>query len=202
MRLIQWLVHIDKEAFRLIQTRLTTPWLDGIMLIIRNPYTWIPFYVFMLYWALRCGKSRRLKFICLSLLCFAITDFGSAHLLKPFFERRRPCYDTDTSGYVRWIIECGGKYSFPSSHASNHFGLACFWYFSIKWMTSKKWRWLWIWAGLISFAQVYVGVHFPLDVTGGAILGTITGFGLAKLFEIWIRSQPADTSNNSSLSLP
>jgi undecaprenyl-diphosphatase len=202
MWFIDWLVKIDKEAFRLIQTHFNAPWLDMIMLIIRNPYTWIPLYIYMFYWALQCGKSRRLKFICLSLICFAITDFSSAQIFKPFFERLRPCYDPDTTGFVRWIIECGGKYSFPSSHASNHFGLACFWYYSIYFMTRKKWYWLWIWAIFISFAQVYVGVHFPLDVIGGALLGLFTGFGLARLFEFWTREQRANTSDNSSLSLP
>jgi membrane-associated phospholipid phosphatase len=202
MWFIDWLVKIDKEAFRLIQTYFNAPWLDMIMLALRNPYTWIPLYIFMLFWALQCGKSRRLKFICLSLICFAITDFSSAQILKPFFERLRPCYDPDTTGVVRWIIECGGKYSFPSSHASNHFGLACFWYYSIYFMTRQKWRWLWIWAILISFAQVYVGIHFPLDVIGGALLGLFTGFGLARLFEFWTREQHANTSDNSSLSLP
>jgi undecaprenyl-diphosphatase len=202
MWFIDWLVKIDKEAFRLIQTHFNARWLDGIMLILRNPYTWVPLYVFMLYWALKCGKTRRLKFICLSLVCFAITDFSSARILKPLFERLRPCYDPETVGVVRWIIECGGKYSFPSAHASNHFGLACFWYYSIYFMTRSKWRWLWIWAILISFAQVYVGIHFPLDVIGGALLGLITGFGLARLFEVWAREQPANTSGNSSLSLP
>ncbi|HEY4935505.1 MAG TPA: phosphatase PAP2 family protein [Puia sp.] len=202
MPFIEWLEHVDKLAFTLIQTHLSAPWLDDFMLMIRNPYTWIPLYGFMLYWALKCGKNTALKFICCTLVCFAITDYSSAQLFKPLFERLRPCYDADTVGIVRGIIGCGGKYSFPSSHAANHFGLAAFWYYSIHLLTRQKWRWLWIWAFLISFAQVYVGVHFPLDIAGGAILGLITGLGLAKLFESWIRPKEAKNSNNSSLSLP
>jgi membrane-associated phospholipid phosphatase len=193
MQFIEWLKHVDKKAFSFIQTHLTATWLDAIMLVIRNPYTWIPLYVFMLYWALRTGKTTALKFICCTLVCFAITDFSSAHIFKPLFERVRPCYDVDTVGVIRGIIGCGGKYSFPSSHAANHFGLATFWYYSVYLLKRQKWQLLWVWAVLVSFAQVYVGVHFPLDIAGGTILGIVTGLGLAKIFETWIRRQDINT---------
>jgi len=202
MQVIDWLIHIDKKAFVFVQTHLTVAWLDGIMLLVRNPYTWIPFYIYLLYWVLRREKTTALKFICCTIVCIAITDFTSAHILKPLFERLRPCYDAETAGIVRGIVGCGGKYSFPSSHASNHFGLAAFWFYSIRLLTGQKWRFLWVWALLISFAQVYVGVHFPIDVAGGSILGFITGLTLSKLFEYWIKPRLPNPSENSSLSLP
>lgn len=202
MPVIDWLIHIDKQVFVFVQTHLTATWLDGIMLAIRNPYTWIPFYIYMLYWVLRRGKITALKFICCSIICITITDFSSAHIFKPLFERLRPCYDTDTAAIVRGIVGCGGKFSFPSSHASNHFGLAAFWYYSIRLLTGQKWRLLWIWAFVISFAQIYVGVHFPLDVTGGGLLGFFTGWALSRLFLYWTKSQETKSSENSSLSLP
>ena len=202
MQVIDWLIHIDKKAFVFVQTHLTATWLDGIMLVVRNPYTWIPFYLFVLYWVLRREKTTALKFICCTIVCITITDFTSAHILKPLFERLRPCYDAETAGIVRGIVGCGGQYSFPSSHASNHFGLAAFWFYSIRLLTGQKWRLLWVWALLISFAQVYVGVHFPLDVAGGSILGFITGLALSKLFEYWIKPRLPNPSENSSLSLP
>jgi membrane-associated phospholipid phosphatase len=202
MQVIDWLIHIDKKAFVFVQTHLTATWLDGFMLLVRNPYTWIPLYLYLLYWVLRREKTMALKFIICTIVCITVTDFTSAHILKPLFERLRPCYDTETAVIVRGIVGCGGKFSFPSSHASNHFGLAAFWFYSIRLLTGKKWRFLWFWASLISFAQVYVGVHFPLDVTGGAILGIVTGLGLAKIFERWIRHQDKSPSKNSSLSLP
>jgi undecaprenyl-diphosphatase len=201
MSFIEWIEHVDKIAFTLIQTKLSEPWLDGIMLTLRNPITWIPLYIFILFWTFKFDKVVILKFICLSIACFAVTDYSTAHFFKPFFERLRPCYDSETIGSIRGIIGCGGKYSFPSSHAANHFGLASFWYYSIYLLTIHKWRWLWIWAALVSFAQVYVGLHFPLDIAGGAVLGIVTGLGFAKLFQAWIGLSPAKSSKNSSLSL-
>jgi membrane-associated phospholipid phosphatase len=202
MQVIDWLIHIDKKAFVFVQTHLTATWLDGFMLLVRNPYTWIPLYLYLLYWALQREKTMALKFICCTIICITITDFTSAHILKPLFERIRPCYDPETAVIVRGIVGCGGKFSFPSSHASNHFGLAAFWFYSIRLLTGKKWRLLWVWALLISFAQVYVGVHFPLDIGGGSIFGFITGLMLSKLFKYWIKPRLPNPSENSSLSLP
>ena len=73
----------------------------------------------------------------------------------------------------------------PSSHASNHFGLAMVWFWVILYLKGKRWNWVWFWAGIICYAQVYTGKHFPLDIAAGAVLGIITGTCMAKLFEFW-----------------
>jgi undecaprenyl-diphosphatase len=82
-------------------------------------------------------------------------------------------------------VDCGGYYSFPSSHAANHFGLATFWFWSVWMMTGKKWTWLWYWALAIGYAQIYVGKHYPADILAGALLGWIVGLINAKIFEKW-----------------
>jgi membrane-associated phospholipid phosphatase len=47
---------------------------------------------------------------------------------------------------------------------------------------SPKWAFLFLWAFAISYAQVYVGVHFPFDIFSGAIVGIITGSIPAIIF--------------------
>lgn len=126
-----------------------------------------------------------IPFLIISGLTFAITDYTSASILKPLFERLRPCYDTSLSGKINILEDCGGQYSMPSSHASNHFGLAILWYWVIRFLTGKKWNWVWLWAAVICYAQVYTGKHFPFDIVAGALLGIITGTCMAKVFEYW-----------------
>jgi undecaprenyl-diphosphatase len=73
-------------------------------------------------------------------------------------------------------VKCGNAYSFTSSHATNHFAIATFLSLTLG-KRFKKIKWpLLTWAGMICLAQVYVGVHFPLDVFCGAILGMIIGW--------------------------
>jgi undecaprenyl-diphosphatase len=60
--------------------------------------------------------------------------------------------------------------------------MSLFLYFSF----GKFYKWIKptviLWAALVSYAQVYVGVHYPIDVFTGAIIGSLIGFLIAKLF--------------------
>ena len=156
-------------------------YLDPLMLIVRNPFTWIPFYIFMIYFFYKRAGARFWKVLIFSLLTVALTDSVST-LLKNFFERLRPCYDHEIASLVRNVGDCGGLYSFPSSHAANHFGLAAFWFWMILKLTGKKWGFLWIWSCVICYAQVYVGKHFPSDVIAGGLIGFFTGMFMMKIF--------------------
>jgi len=192
MSLLKWLDHIDKVLFVLIQHDADHSIMDKIMPILRNPYTWIPLYIFMLYYVIRKDKSNAWTFVLLSVLTVAITDSLTAQVLKPLFGRLRPCYDPELSSVIRGLVDCGGQYSMPSNHAANHFGLAAFWYFSLKkanGQTGRSLAWLWGWAGLICYAQVYVGKHYPFDVLAGAFTGFLTGLGISRLFAYWVDRQ-------------
>jgi len=204
MSLLKWLEHLDKILFVLVQHDSDNSVLDVIMPVFREPLTWIPLYAFMLFYAFRMGKkksdgnaagrhvaggSKAWAFIVLTLLTFAVTDTVTAQVLKPMFGRLRPCHDPELQPYLRALVDCGGLYSMPSNHAANHFGLAAFWFFSIREVTGRNWRWLWIWAAIICYAQVFVGKHYPFDVLAGAIFGILTGVGMSRLFVYWEHRQ-------------
>jgi len=189
MTLVQWLENLDRILFILIQHDSDHAILDRLMPFLRDPYTWIPLYAFMLYYAIRKTGPATWPFILLSLLTVAITDSVTTQVLKPLIGRLRPCHDPVLSSVIREVIECGGLYSMPSSHAANHFGLASFWYFSIRTMSGKEWRWLWIWAAAVSYAQIYVGKHYPFDIIAGLVMGCITGTGISLIFNRWWNKQ-------------
>ena len=116
------------------------------------------------------------------LITFILSDQISAHLMKPIFHRVRPCNNPALNSIIHLIVPCGSGYSFPSSHAANHFAMGIFSAITL----GKRYKWVLplaiVWAISVSFAQVYVGVHYPIDVTCGGIIGTIIGISTGKLF--------------------
>jgi membrane-associated phospholipid phosphatase len=180
------LLQLDRELFIFIQTKLSSENIDWLFIALRNAITWIPLYAFVLFWIIRKQRKFAWQFIFLTLVVFAITDFTSASILKPLFMRLRPCYDPDLHIRVRDLVGCRGRYGLPSSHASNHFGMASFWFLTISWMSNRKWWWLWVWAFLIGYSQVYVGKHYPGDIVLGVLLGTFVGTLFAILFRRWL----------------
>ncbi|MEJ7684921.1 MAG: phosphatase PAP2 family protein [Segetibacter sp.] len=135
--------------------------------------------------------------IALSLVTFAFTDFTSASILKPLIGRLRPCHDPALQFSINNIAGCGGVFSMPSSHASNHFGLAAFWFYVIKETLNRKWYWLWAWAFIIGYSQIYVGVHYPGDIISGALLGVLTGFFTCSFFKSWMTKLNIDFTRES-----
>lgn len=103
------------------------------------------------------------------------SDQLSSHLIKPWVMRLRPCCEPLLRGKIHHLIESCNGYSFVSAHAANHFALAYFFVHLFHYANSRWLTLFYFWAFAIAFSQVYVGVHYPLDVFCGAILGLIIG---------------------------
>jgi membrane-associated phospholipid phosphatase len=165
----------DKAFYIKINSEWTNSLFDAIMPFIRNEYFWPPVYIFLLLFATLNFKVRGWWWAMFFLCTFALTDMISSRLIKETVERLRPCNDPTMSEYVRVLIDCGSGYSFTSSHAANHFGIATFFFITMR-NIIPKWAWVgFAWAFSVIYAQVYVGIHYPLDVLGGAVIGMIIG---------------------------
>ncbi len=113
-----------------------------------------------------------------ALVLILFTDQLTSSVLKPVVARLRPCSNAYgvREVHMPMLVECGSGFSMPSSHAANHFAIAVFvgllFYRNSRFLIVA----LLLWAALVSVAQVYVGVHFPLDGNSfGAFLGSYTG---------------------------
>jgi undecaprenyl-diphosphatase len=169
--MLESLIAWDKELFSVINTQWCNAFLDVVLPYWRTKTTWIPLYILLF---LIIGKDRGFKVIWVLIvlgLTIALADQVSSEWVKKIVERVRPCNDSSLPN-VRTLIHCGGGFSFTSSHATNHFALVMqlFLIFRMNWKT-RYFVALFIWAALIAYAQVYVGVHYPLDVLAGGLLG-------------------------------
>ena len=173
--MIEYLHQIDYAIFSLINQKISNDFFDALMPFLRNANTWIPLYLFLVLFLINKYKLEAIKYAIYIVIAFALADYISYEILKPWFARLRPCHSTTLQ--VRLLLgHCGGKWSFPSSHASNHMAIALT--IVLAKIFTKKWmNYLWIfWALSIGFAQIYVGVHYPSDVTAGFILGILIAF--------------------------
>ena len=183
----QW----DRSFYIKINSDWTNPVFDVLMPFLRNEFFWPPLYIFLLLFATLNFKSRGWWWTLFFLCTFALTDMISSRLVKETVERLRPCNDASMVGYVRLLVEhCGTGYSFTSTHAANHFGIATFFFITFR-RVLPKWAWIGFgWAFSVIYAQVYVGIHYPLDVIAGATIGIIVGIITGNLF---IRRFPLHT---------
>jgi undecaprenyl-diphosphatase len=172
---VQTIIAFDIKLFYLINKGLANPLFDVFMPFITNLNNWkIPILLIWLFLMIRGGRKARVVAILL-IITVVITDQLSATLIKPLVGRIRPCHVLD---HVRLLVACGGKYSFPSSHATNISGMAVV----LSFFYRKGITWFTLLALVIGFSRIYVGVHYPLDVLGGLIIGSCAGFVVIALY--------------------
>lgn len=165
---------MDHDLFHFINQSLANPFLDAVLPVFREKTTWIPLYLVMVFLLYRTYGWRRTLWLLLCIAAvLAAADQLAASLIKPWVGRLRPCAEPEVAERARILVGCGGRWSFPSNHATNHFALATV--LALTWLREKAAGWkigFFVWAGLISVAQVYVGKHYPADILVGALLGS------------------------------
>ncbi len=170
----------DARVFRFINTRLANPLFDTVMPVITD-FDKSKIILLLLWSALVIfGKSKG-KWVALALIpLIAASDQISSGLLKPLFQRLRPCevlgsvhFWNSDSGWITTPIEVTRSYkssfSFPSGHAANITASMLF----IGLIYRKLLVYLLVIAAIVSFSRIYVGVHWPLDVSAGIVLGIL-----------------------------
>ncbi len=173
--MLENLIELDKIIFSFFNQGLSNQIFDWIMPVITD---WdktiigrllIVSTVIFLLWK---GDPKKRMLVPLLFLTIIITDQLNSSVLKNMIARPRPCHLVDGAYIienVRLLVSCGSGFSFPSSHAANSFAIA-----TLLSIYYQKLSWLFILlAAIVGFSRIYVGVHFPLDVIGGAFVGMI-----------------------------
>lgn len=172
------IIEIDTYLFKLINSNGDVSF-DFLMILLSNKFVFIPLYIYIL-----CVLYKKFKkdffwvLLSISFLIF-LADFGSVKFFKEVFLRLRPCHQFED---IRLVLECGGKFSFISSHASNMFSIAFF--IGLLTKKTKLFITLFSLATVIGYSRIYLGVHFPLDIIGGMFWAIIVSLLTFKLLKI------------------
>ena len=164
-----FIYNIDLYIFTFLNQTISNPLFDKFFPFITDPKNW--FIAFIILWLTAIFKGGRLgKISAIGIIVLiVISDQVSSHLLKPFFERVRPCNVIEN---VNLLVNCTKSYSMPSSHAVNNFAAAIF----FSRLFPKLKIALFVVATLVALSRPIVGVHYFSDIFIGALLGSILGY--------------------------
>lgn len=177
------ILRFDQSLFHKINGEWTNSFLDFTLPFVREPFFWAPLYIFLGLFALLNFKGKGIWWVLAFLILVMVSDFTSSSLIKEAFFRLRPCRDPEMAGQVRFIVKyCPVSSSFVSSHAVNHFAISTFIFATFRKPLSNWWALILLWAALVCYAQVYVGVHYPVDVLAGGLFGVFLGGLTATIF--------------------
>lgn len=169
---------LDRSLFEAINVAWTNPFFDWLFPLItdlnRDPLTLLVLLPLIAWW-MRKKRMAGFRWLLLTLVCVGLSDLVSYRIIKSSVGRDRP-EDSGVSFQLRTPHHSGS--SFPSNHAANVFAAAT----ALSGALPPLAPVFYISAALVAYSRIYVGVHFPLDVLGGALIGIlISASGRAAL---------------------
>jgi len=175
--MINEILAFDHHIFYFINQGMQNPFFDKWMPIITDVKNWVWILVLGFTALFLFGKRRGRIASIISVITVVIADISNSYILKPLFHRLRPYLVLNNVHFLGRITGHMPSPSFPSGHATDIFALAMVmsWYYP---KTSPAWFLL---ACVVAYSRVYTGVHYPLDVIGGAVAGI-----LWALIILWI----------------
>lgn len=175
MNIIHTISTLDTNFF-LVINGCHSSFFDGVMFAISEKLTWAPLYLAVLYTLIKRWGRESIWLVFALIMCVVIADQIASGVIKELVQRLRPSHASSLIDNIHLVNNYkGGRYGFVSSHAGNAFGFAL--------LTSLLFRQksyiiaIFIWATLTAYSRIYLGVHYPLDILGGILVGVLTAFG-------------------------
>ncbi|MBP6335187.1 MAG: phosphatase PAP2 family protein [Bacteroidia bacterium] len=183
--MLQSLNEIDVALF-LFLNQFHHPVFDFLFYWISNKFIWIPLYAYLAWYLYKKEKQAFGALLFTIAIAITLSDQLASAWLKNLVMRPRPCHDPAIAEQVHTVYGyCGGLYGFVSSHAANSFALLTLVLLIIGKEVWKFRNYLIIWACIHSYSRIYLGVHYPGDILGGAVLGIFAGLVMFKIYSYY-----------------
>ncbi len=178
--MIDQLLQYDTQLFTYLNSLGSATW-DWLWLIITNKFASAPIYAILLFLAYKkYGWRITIGIVVITALMITFTD-QLTNFVKDYFERPRPCQEDALQQSIRYVAPRCGKFSFFSGHATSTMAGAVY----IGLLLKKWYKYvpfiMLFWAFLVSYSRIYVGVHYPIDIVTGMLVGGLSGFAFYKL---------------------
>jgi len=177
--MLDFILELDKKALLFINSMNSPAW-DNIMFWITYKWSWIPLYIVLVIVLIYRERSYRVIFtIIFAALVVTFCDQFTV-FVRGLIERPRPTHEPELANLLHLVTNPitgnpirGGQFGFWSAHAANSFGIAAYLSNQLK---NYKWTlFLFAWAAIVSYSRMYLGVHYPLDIICGALIGALIG---------------------------
>lgn len=179
---IQGLLEIDRQLL-LAFNGSGSLFIDSLVLVLTNAYTWIAFYLALTYLVIKNnGKwSQIMLVVAASGLCILLSSLVAEGVVKPYVARLRPSLDPSVCNMLHLAKGyTASGYSFFSAHAANTFSIAVF--FSLLVRSRVFTIFIMAWSLLNAWTRLYLGVHYPSDVIVGLAYGAFVGIMVYLIF--------------------
>lgn len=190
---MEQLLELDHELF-LYLNNLGTPAWDYFWNTVTNKWSSIPFYVVLIYLLYRyLGLKGTLITIVLVAGMITVTD-QLANVFKHNFQRPRPCGQEGVMEYGRFIAVRCGRYGYFSAHAASSAALTVYLGAILRPYYPKILYVLIVWALMVAYSRIYVGVHYPLDIFTGMVVGSGFGYAFYRLQQFLLKKYEQNSS--------
>ncbi len=178
--MLEEILRWDRETF-IFLNGLGIEEYDAFWSAITNFNHWIPLFILFIYLLFSKFplKKALTMFGMLVFLIFLITTLTD--LTKEVVARLRPNNNEEINTLIR-IVKSPSNFSFFSGHASSSFSVTTLVFLFLR----REFRWTWlfyIWPFLFAASRIYVGVHYPIDIIVGALVGISCAFMTYGLYK-------------------
>ncbi len=176
------IIQFDKQLLLMLNGSDST-FLDWVVMTLTDAKTWIPLYLSLLYVVIKANRNLHdvLLILAAAGLCVLLAGTIDDEIVKPLVARWRPGHDPEIGHLVDTVDDYrGGNYGFFSAHASNTFSLAIF--FSLLMRQRLLTIGLVSWSLVNCWTRMYLGVHYPGDITVGLIWGALMGYLVYRIY--------------------
>jgi undecaprenyl-diphosphatase len=163
------IIQLDQEILIFLNNLGSESW-DAFWLAITNQFNWAPLFVLIIYLTIRAFGWKRGGFMVLFMILLVAFSDQFTNLIKNSTERVRPINDPKIKDVLRTLIQPRG-YSFMSGHATTSTFFSVF----VVLLLKEKYKYIYLllfFPLIFSYSRLYLGVHYPIDIAVGLIVGT------------------------------